>query len=388
MRGEQRGGNALVRLIARVGLVAVAALSGLAVGRSTAAASCTGDCDGDGAVTINELLVGVNIALGSARVGACASFDSSGEGEVTIDEILTAVNNALNGCALTPTPTVPPTPPPTATVTTPSATVTATLSATVTVTATPTVTRTPTVVVTPVFPANYRSTYTVVRDCRFSSEHGLVYIRVLANSLAAQPYLNNANPLPVGSTVVKEEFSSPDCNLNSLVRWRAMRKEAPGFDAVDGDWHWQWVEPNRSVTFNDKSTCISCHVRPECLARDHMCTLGTAPRGTLQLILNRQAAALLSISGTSASDVYTVGADPGDGFGPYVLALQRHALAASQHRHDRRSVVDQRHPDRWCLLHGRRQWAGVAVRPEYEQVHAAGHVGYGDVFRHLGNVGG
>jgi len=197
----------------------------------------------------------------------------------------------------------------------------ATATVTPTVTPTPTVTRTPTstVVVTPIFPANYRATYTVVRDCRYSSEHGLVYIRVLANSVGAQPYLADANPLPVGSTIVKEEFSSADCNANSLLRWRVMRKEAAGFDPADGDWHWQWVNADRSVLLNDKSTCIGCHTVPACLARDHMCTVGAAPRGTLQLVLNRQPASLMSITGTSAADVYAVGADPGDGFGPYVL---------------------------------------------------------------------
>ena len=271
-------------------------LLALLVGSGSATAACTGDCDGDGAVTVDEILVGVNIALGTAAPSACPNFDSNGDGSVTVDEILVAVNNALTGCPATPSPSP----------TTPTTTV-------------PTPTATPTMMVTPIFPANYRSTYTLVRDCRFSSEHGLVYIRVLANSIGTQPYINSANPLPVGTTVVKEEFSSPDCNSNSLIRWRAMRKEAPGFDPVDGDWHWQWVETDRSVTFNDKSTCIGCHTVPACLARDHMCTVGTAPRGTLQTILSRQPVALLSITGSSASDVYTVGADPGDGFGPYVL---------------------------------------------------------------------
>ena len=101
----------------------------------------------------------------------------------------------------------------------------------------------------PIFPVNYRSTYSLVRYCRFSSEHGLVYIRVLANSIGAQPYLSNANPLPIGTTVVKEQFSSPDCNQNSLIRWRVMRKEAPGFDALDGD----FVDFTRAFAGNDQT---------------------------------------------------------------------------------------------------------------------------------------
>jgi len=59
---------------------------------------CVGDCSGDGAVTVDEILTMVNIALGSLSVGTCAAGDSNADGEVTVDEILTAVNNALSGC--------------------------------------------------------------------------------------------------------------------------------------------------------------------------------------------------------------------------------------------------------------------------------------------------
>lgn len=61
---------------------------------------CVGDCDGSGAVTVDEILTGVNIALGLRAVGDCPAFDSDSSGSVTVDEILTAVNNALNGCQL------------------------------------------------------------------------------------------------------------------------------------------------------------------------------------------------------------------------------------------------------------------------------------------------
>jgi len=37
-----------------------------------------GDCNGDGTVTINELIMGVNIALGSAPLGDCSAYDKSG----------------------------------------------------------------------------------------------------------------------------------------------------------------------------------------------------------------------------------------------------------------------------------------------------------------------
>lgn len=60
--------------------------------------SCVGDCDGNGMVAINELILGVNIALGTASVDDCPAFDENGDGMVGINELVTAVNNALNNC--------------------------------------------------------------------------------------------------------------------------------------------------------------------------------------------------------------------------------------------------------------------------------------------------
>ena len=62
------------------------------------AGPCTGDCNGDGMVTINELITGVNIALGSQPPSACPIFDANSNGQVEINELIAGVNNALNGC--------------------------------------------------------------------------------------------------------------------------------------------------------------------------------------------------------------------------------------------------------------------------------------------------
>jgi hypothetical protein len=71
----------------------------LALVAPRAGAVCAGDCGGDGVVTINELISGVNIALGA--VGQCASFDTNSDGTVAINELVAAVANALNGCPFT-----------------------------------------------------------------------------------------------------------------------------------------------------------------------------------------------------------------------------------------------------------------------------------------------
>lgn len=59
---------------------------------------CTGDCDGDDAVTVAELLTLVNIALGTTDVGPCDAGDGNHDGEITVVDLLAAVTNALDGC--------------------------------------------------------------------------------------------------------------------------------------------------------------------------------------------------------------------------------------------------------------------------------------------------
>jgi hypothetical protein len=73
-------------------------LSGALLGAivlGNARAQCMGDCDGNGAVVVNELITCVNIALDQQTVGQCTACDGSGDSKVTINEMVTAVNIAL-----------------------------------------------------------------------------------------------------------------------------------------------------------------------------------------------------------------------------------------------------------------------------------------------------
>ena len=65
-------------------------------------AICAGDCDGNGAVTINELVTGVNILLGYLIPAACPAGDFNGDGAITVDESETAIGNAYDGCGTHP----------------------------------------------------------------------------------------------------------------------------------------------------------------------------------------------------------------------------------------------------------------------------------------------
>lgn len=109
---------------------------------AAADAACVGDCNDNGQVAINELIIGVNIALGTAPLDDCPAFDADGGETVTIAELIGAVNSALNGCAATPTP-VEASPTTAATETNTSAPASATPTATQAATATVTDTATP-----------------------------------------------------------------------------------------------------------------------------------------------------------------------------------------------------------------------------------------------------
>ncbi len=70
---------------------------------------CPGDCNGDGVVSVAEIVSAVAAALGEGA--ACAAVDVNRDDIVSVAEIIAAVNAALNGCpaVATPTATLPPT---------------------------------------------------------------------------------------------------------------------------------------------------------------------------------------------------------------------------------------------------------------------------------------
>jgi hypothetical protein len=104
--------------------------------------ACPGDCDGDGSVTVAELVAAVAMAIRSAPLD-CSDLDLDGDGIAGIAELVAAVRSAVFGCpTATPTRTASPEATPTHTVSaTPTATptvLTPTPTATAGVTATPT----------------------------------------------------------------------------------------------------------------------------------------------------------------------------------------------------------------------------------------------------------
>ena len=95
--------RAVIRCIRRS--IAVAGISILAIGAiaiaaspSRAASACAGDCNEDGAVSIDDLVLTVNVGLGVMPMTDCTSADSDSNQRVDIDEMVHAVQNSIRGC--------------------------------------------------------------------------------------------------------------------------------------------------------------------------------------------------------------------------------------------------------------------------------------------------
>jgi cohesin domain-containing protein len=59
---------------------------------------CGGDCGGDGAVTLGELIALVNIVLGHAQPDSCRAANVNSDSRVDISDVVGAVRNSLSEC--------------------------------------------------------------------------------------------------------------------------------------------------------------------------------------------------------------------------------------------------------------------------------------------------
>lgn len=130
--------------------------------------------------------------------------------------------------------------------------------------------------VQPVFPADYETTYTEVRDCRTSGDHDLNHIRVLADQAALGPYLDHDAPFPEGSVIIKEEydFGDNDCT-GDIKQWTVMQRLPNGTSTETLDWYWQRVDASRNVLGENTPRCWGCHslCTPDVGGYDFTCTL-------------------------------------------------------------------------------------------------------------------
>ncbi len=112
----------------------------------------------------------------------------------------------------------------------------------------------------PLFPADYRATYTEVRNCRQSADHDLNMVRVLADPVALAAYSDRSVPFPEGAIVMKEEFEFGDLDCTGPIQqFTAMEKLAVGEAPDLLDWHWQRIDATRHTVAEDTPRCPQCH---------------------------------------------------------------------------------------------------------------------------------
>lgn len=63
------------------------------------APSCSGDCNGDGVVSVAEVVALVDIALGHHAMQTCAAGDVGADDHITVHDLVSAITSALQGCA-------------------------------------------------------------------------------------------------------------------------------------------------------------------------------------------------------------------------------------------------------------------------------------------------
>jgi hypothetical protein len=112
----------------------------------------------------------------------------------------------------------------------------------------------------PLFPADYLTSYTEVRDCRQSGDHDLNVVRMLASPSALEPYQGRALPFPEGAVVLKEEYDLGDVDCTGPIKqWTVMERLAPGTSPETLDWTWQRLDAERTVAAENGMLCIACH---------------------------------------------------------------------------------------------------------------------------------
>ncbi|HTM43786.1 MAG TPA: cytochrome P460 family protein [Polyangiaceae bacterium] len=110
------------------------------------------------------------------------------------------------------------------------------------------------------FPSNYRTAYTLMKDCATSGEHDLNNVRVYASSTAVGPFRTRSAPFPKGAVVIKEEHDIGDTNCaDDPIQWTVMKKLATGSSSEKLDWHWQLIDASRHIVNEDAARCWGCH---------------------------------------------------------------------------------------------------------------------------------
>lgn len=184
---------------------------------SASASACVGDCNEDGVVTIDELVLCADIALRAQSVELCPLADLNEDERVNVDELVQAVDSTLNGC------------PDEAVIPTSGPEMLAWLQA-----------------------GNYLDWMRESALHPSRGPHAQQVLTYINDPLLASLEAGNASH-PAGSAAVKELFN----RSGDLVGWAAMVKAQEDSDGGNG---WYWYE-GLSLSGFGLSICTNCHGR-------------------------------------------------------------------------------------------------------------------------------
>ncbi len=78
--------------------ISLALVAALLKAPGALAVTCVADCDGDGAVTVSELVTAVGIFTGDLGGSKCFRADADADGSVTIEDLVAGVRALIDGC--------------------------------------------------------------------------------------------------------------------------------------------------------------------------------------------------------------------------------------------------------------------------------------------------
>ena len=114
------------------------------------------------------------------------------------------------------------------------------------------------------FPATYRDTFVVERECRLSSDHDLQMIRIFVDPTAAPTYAARDAAFPIGTLIVKEQYDFADDNCTGpILQWTAAQHVKESDDVLTDHLGWVWQRINRRphgvLSRRHLARCYGCH---------------------------------------------------------------------------------------------------------------------------------
>ncbi len=119
------------------------------------------------------------------------------------------------------------------------------------------------------FPDDYLTAFGQALDCRtFSSGHFGNTVGVYISADQLDNYIDETYGFPVGTVIVKTEYSNidPTCG-GDVIRITSMRKGPAGTAPNSGDWEWQEFDLDDGTERSGQlPECINCHSggNPDC----------------------------------------------------------------------------------------------------------------------------